>query len=493
MGGVYTATYDSPGNQIVGNRIHDVTHNYLDADGYGGEGIYLDNLSSHVLVANNVVYRASQSTLFNNLGGNNTIANNILAFGGQGMAQRGGDMADTLSFSFTNNIVYYTVSPIQRPSQWQCADNSGAARPCAERFFFDSNLYWTPSGAAPVFATSDPNRPTQMVSHSLAEWRSLGEDAHSISQDPGFQNPSYPADDFRLKSGSPAAAIGFVELDAWQADRTGPGRTNPALYPPAVPRGFPLQSMDPVKDYGARASVASPAATVSAASYKVGPVSPESIASVWGAALATGSAQASTYPPAAALAGSSVTVVDSIGTARAAPLFYASPVQINFEVPPGTAPGPATVRVLSGDGGFAAGPVDIAPVAPALFSLDSSGGGLAAAQAVLAKADGRQTQVPVYQCPPSGPCSATPIDLGGPEDTVALILYGTGIRGRAGTVRCDIGGSPATVNYAGPQGYYFGLDQVNVILPRNLAGRGQVDVKLTVDAQSANTVTVVVK
>ena len=34
---------------------------------------------------------------------------------------------------------------------------------------------------------------------------------------------------------------------------------------------------------------------------------------------------------------------------------------------------------------------------------------------------------------------------------------------------------------------YFGLDQVNVKLPKSLRGRGEVDVVLTVDGVAANT------
>jgi hypothetical protein len=41
-----------------------------------------------------------------------------------------------------------------------------------------------------------------------------------------------------------------------------------------------------------------------------------------------------------------------------------------------------------------------------------------------------------------------------------------------------------------PQGQYPGLDQVNVRLPRSLAGRGEVNIALTVDGKAANTVTV---
>jgi uncharacterized protein (TIGR03437 family) len=49
------------------------------------------------------------------------------------------------------------------------------------------------------------------------------------------------------------------------------------------------------------------------------------------------------------------------------------------------------------------------------------------------------------------------------------------------------------VLYAGAQGAFAGLDQVNVRLSRNLAGRGLVDVLLTVDGKMANTVKIHMK
>jgi len=68
------------------------------------------------------------------------------------------------------------------------------------------------------------------------------------------------------------------------------------------------------------------------------------------------------------------------------------------------------------------------------------------------------------------------------------VLYGGGIRGRSAlsTVLANIGGTPADVLFAGDQGGFPGLDQVNVRLPRSLADSGEVDVSLTVDGQTAN-------
>jgi uncharacterized protein (TIGR03437 family) len=56
-----------------------------------------------------------------------------------------------------------------------------------------------------------------------------------------------------------------------------------------------------------------------------------------------------------------------------------------------------------------------------------------------------------------------------------------------------IGGAPAQILYIGAQPTYPGLDQVNVIVPRSLAGAGEVPVVLTVDGQTANAVTLNVK
>jgi uncharacterized protein (TIGR03437 family) len=86
---------------------------------------------------------------------------------------------------------------------------------------------------------------------------------------------------------------------------------------------------------------------------------------------------------------------------------------------------------------------------------------------------------------------AQPIHLGTTGQAV-LILYGTGIRGFTSldNVRCTVGGISAPILYAGPQNTFAGLDQVNVQLPAELAGRGEVDVTLWVDGQLSNTVTV---
>jgi uncharacterized protein (TIGR03437 family) len=85
--------------------------------------------------------------------------------------------------------------------------------------------------------------------------------------------------------------------------------------------------------------------------------------------------------------------------------------------------------------------------------------------------------------------------LGPATEQVFLILFGTGIRQFSANLplAAQIGGVNAPVAYAGAQGGFVGLDQINVQVPRSLSGRGAVDVSLTLDAQTANPVSVVIQ
>jgi uncharacterized protein (TIGR03437 family) len=135
-------------------------------------------------------------------------------------------------------------------------------------------------------------------------------------------------------------------------------------------------------------------------------------------------------------------------------------------------------------------------VTPRLLSADGSGQGLAAAVVQRVKADDSQSYEPVAQFDAAQNIVVPmPIDLGPEGDLVFLLLYGTGIRDRSSLSAVDvkIGGVDTRVSYAGPQGAYERLDQVNVLVPRGLIGRGEVDVVLTVDGQVANTVTVYIQ
>jgi uncharacterized protein (TIGR03437 family) len=140
--------------------------------------------------------------------------------------------------------------------------------------------------------------------------------------------------------------------------------------------------------------------------------------------------------------------------------------------------------------------VQVEQVAPSLFAANSDGVGVAAAIAVRLDAGGGQQVEDVFRClNQDARCSPVAIDLGAESEQVILVLFGTGFRWRRSLdqVRVTIGGEPADVLYAGIQLEYPGLDQVNVRLPRALAGRGEVQVLLEVEGKAANPVTVGVR
>ncbi|MBL8205401.1 MAG: M36 family metallopeptidase [Blastocatellia bacterium] len=222
-------------------------------------------------------------------------------------------------------------------------------------------------------------------------------------------------------------------------------------------------------------------AVVNAASYYGGAVAADSIATVFGANLALRSESAQAIPLPLTMAGASVTV-----NGLPAQLLYVSDHQINFVIPPEVEPGIASVVVRNSFGGFALGHITIADAAPAIFTADASGRGDAAA---VATADGF-----TYQQSPFA------VTVNGQPNY--LLLFGTGLRrasnannedanGIAERVAVTIGGIAAKVLYAGAQGQYVGLDQLNIELPASLAERlsnvpSRVEVVVSVNGVEAN-------
>src|SRR5262249_42789063 len=132
---------------------------------------------------------------------------------------------------------------------------------------------------------------------------------------------------------------------------------------------------------------------------------------------------------------------------------------------------------------------NVGSVAPALFSADGSGTGVAAAIGLRVTAT-LQSSFNVFSCS-GATCTAIPINLGVDTPTY-LSLYGTGIRNRSSlaNVGCTVSGVSVPVLYAGAQPQYAGLDQVNIGLTLNLRGKGDADVICTVDGQQSNAVRV---
>ena len=223
-------------------------------------------------------------------------------------------------------------------------------------------------------------------------------------------------------------------------------------------------------------------------------VAPNSIASALGRGIGASTESALSLPLPTTLSGVSVKMTDFAKVSVMDPLFYVAPNQINFVVPDSVAIGMVTVKILNGDSTPPSITVRVATVAPGLFTANGAGTGVAAAIAIRRSiATQTDTEVPVFHCDANS-CTSMPIDLG--EDAqVFLELFGTGIRGRTSlaNVSATIDGISAKVLFAGAQGQFPGLDQVNVALPQTLQGHGEQDLVLTVDGHAANKVRVHVR
>ncbi|MEO6725984.1 MAG: hypothetical protein ABIP14_11880, partial [Blastocatellia bacterium] len=236
--------------------------------------------------------------------------------------------------------------------------------------------------------------------------------------------------------------------------------------------------------------------TVSAASFNASAIASEAIVAAFGTGLATRTEINNTLPLPTTLAGTRVVVRDATGVERLSPLFFVASTQVNFLIPPGTAAGSATITITADDGTVSIGTVQVATVAPSLFTANATGRDVAAGYALRVTPAGAQSNEPINRFD-AGLNKYIPVsvDLNVAGNQVFLVLFGTGIRFRSALsgVTATIGGVPVPVQYAGPQGTFVGLDQLNIGLPASLTGRGEVDLVLTVDGKPSNTVRVNIK
>jgi uncharacterized protein (TIGR03437 family) len=230
--------------------------------------------------------------------------------------------------------------------------------------------------------------------------------------------------------------------------------------------------------------------TVSAANYAT-VVARDGIVSLFGEDLTSQTVSATSLPLPDYLGGVRILLDDQKGQFINPPLFYVSPTQINFQIPADLQPGEVKVLVSGDAGRYSTGTLTLADAAPSIFTVNQQGTGVPAALLQRVKADGTQAYENAFEPDGAGKFRPRAIDLGADGESVYLLLFGTGVRYRSDlkNVSCEVGGVALPVAYAGAQGGYVGLDQVNVLLPKSLRGKGEVQVILTADGKAANTVT----
>ena len=182
LAGIYSLGV-SPGTLARNNIIHDV-------EGHDkGWGLYTDEVSTGIVLENNIVYRTSHGGFHQHYGRDNVVRNNIFAFGRDQQIVRSRDEAHR-SFTFERNIVYFRSGELLS-SVW-----SGGT----DHIALDHNLYWNAAGSPPKFPAGN-----------FEAWQALGFDKNSRIADPQFVDPLH--DDFRLKPDSPARSLGILPID----------------------------------------------------------------------------------------------------------------------------------------------------------------------------------------------------------------------------------------------------------------------------------------
>jgi len=218
-GGIHFTTlrYDGAPTEIAGNEVHDVYGLKQQPEGgyqrHFGFGIYLDNHTSNVTVWGNLTYRTWSGGLMINGGQNLTITGNRFLEDGFNQAclfNAGGQMTNV---RLTGNLFAWSdpTASYLWLTTWGVKERlkeiaaATIAAPAA-LMTVDENLVWC-GGEVTVRPLTDEG---QGQIGTLAAWRAKGLDQRTIVADPLFVDAV--RDDYRLRPGSPAAALNLPPL-----------------------------------------------------------------------------------------------------------------------------------------------------------------------------------------------------------------------------------------------------------------------------------------
>ena len=209
-------------------------------------------------------------------------------------------------------------------------------------------------------------------------------------------------------------------------------------------------------------------------------ISPGALATVFGTGLSNAT-YTSTLPYPTSLGASSLggDGVSVRVNGKAAPVFFVSPSQINFQVPWDTAIGTASVTVSVAGGVSNTVSVPVVAVGPGLFVSGTS--------AIAQNAADYSLNGPSHPAAPgstiiayltgSGPVSSAATD--GVAAPLTSLVYATASHS------ATIGSAAATVSFAGLAPGWVGLVQANVVVPAGLAS-GIYPLTVTIGGQTSN-------
>ncbi|HEY3027675.1 MAG TPA: Calx-beta domain-containing protein [Pyrinomonadaceae bacterium] len=195
-------------------------------------------------------------------------------------------------------------------------------------------------------------------------------------------------------------------------------------------------------------------------------VASDSIAVARGSALANTTEQSRRLPDGTfpfTLGGTKVTV-----NGRPAQIFFVSPTEVDFHLPPATEIGTAEVVVTNGDGFPSHGAIPTLPAAPGIFTFTGDGLG----EGVILNAD---------------TLTRGPFDPGNGD--LRLIVFATGVF-HGSQISVTAGGRALTVGSVLASPEMPGMDEVHVLVPSDLRGAGTVDLVVRAGARDSNSVAV---
>jgi uncharacterized protein (TIGR03437 family) len=225
--------------------------------------------------------------------------------------------------------------------------------------------------------------------------------------------------------------------------------------------------------YGLLPQANGPIAAASAASAVPNSLAPGALTALYGAGLAIGTDTASEFPLPRSLAGASVTV-----NGISAPILYASPSQINFQIPFEISPGAAQIGISVNGAPAGTMTVPVFPIAPGIF-LQSSG------DAAVVNQDG-SINSSSQPAPVGSVLAAYMTGLGSlnPALSTGMAAPQSPLSTVSG-VTATIGGVSATVQYAGVAPGFAGLYQVNIQIPA--VASGQNNLRILIQGAGSNT------
>ena len=326
--------------------------------------------------------------------------------------------------------------------------------------YFNQTLYFCGSGdSLKAFPISNAQMPTKPTSQSTAKFAFPG-CVPSISANGTANGVVWIIDPAGVLRAYDSSNVATELYDSTQnTSRDALGSAVKYAAPTVVNGKVYAGTQNSLAVYGLLSPGSAAIAVSNAASGSATAVAPGSIVSIYGAGLAASTATATSFPIPSALGGAAV-AVDGI----AAPLLYASPTQINAQIPFEVSSGTASIAVAVNGAATGTGSILIQSSAPGLFMQQG-------AAAVV-----NQNGLINSQSQPAAAGSVIAAYLTGlgavnPPGVTGAAAAASPLSMVNGTVSATIGGVSATVRFAGLAPGFAGLYQVNIVVPQMAAGQ----------------------